>query len=346
MSQTQPPDAGSPSPSVPSLAEAPLPLEARSVSEILRASHVLLVEIRAVRASEWEATSPDDQKRHLDMDIALVETLKGTTRLNDGAVFRVEVDQLQGSPRLPPANVWSALSPAPGSRFLFVSNGQLVSNGQEPVDPAELLAPAAVVRVSSGAQAVEVHLAKRAERLFINVRDSPDPGPADRELAASRAIIALAQENIASLGDIFGRYLCARVLPSFARSPDRPVSELAALLTSPTGTFPFKIELTAGLDQAGIDLGGDPLFLRAVVRAYFEMLLDPALANMHHRLVQVSLYLLIFPEDDEGPRPRADDVLPDAAARARYEKALGAHPNERGKALAHWLSQTGSRPAP
>lgn len=336
MSQTPPPDAGPPpvpppSSEAPLSSDAPLPVEARSSSEILRATHVLLVEIRAVRATEWEV-SPNEERRHLDLDVALVETLKGTTARKDGDVFPFEVDQIKGSPRQPPPNVWSQLSPEVGSRFLFVSNGAAAA------EPAALLAPAAVVRVSSGDQAADVHLAKRAERIFVNVRDQPASEGGDREIAASRAILALTQDNMASAGDVFGRYLCARVLPSFARSPERPVTELAALLTSPKGTFGLKIEVTAGLDSAGADLGGDALFVRTIARAYFEMLLDPALAKMHHRLVQVSLYFLIFPEDEETPKPRAVDVVPDAAARGRYAKALEAHANERGNALSHWLA--------
>lgn len=336
MSQTPPPDAGPPpapppSSEAPSPFEAQLPVEARSSSEILRATHVLLVEIRAVRATEWEV-SPNEERRHLALDVALVQTLKGTTSRKDGDVFPFEVDQIKGSLRQPPPNVWSQLAPEVGSRFLFVSSGA------DDADPAVLLAPAAVVRVSSGDQAGDVALAKRAERIFVNVRDQPGTGGGDPEIAASRAILALTQDNIASAGDVFGRYLCARVLPSFARSPERPVAELASLLTSAKGTFGLKIEITAGLDSAGADLGGDAVFVRTVARAYFEMLLDPALAKMHHRLVQVSLYFLIFPEDEDTPKPRALDVVPDAATRGRYAKALEPHANERGNALAHWLA--------
>ena len=330
--------SGTPNPSTTSASAAPdpsreaaLPVEPSSRSELLSATHVFSIEIVSVQSSPWISKSDGTQSRSLDLDIKLLETLKGQLTTPVGEVFEASVDQIQGSPRLPPVGIWSALEPEAKARYLVVANGLPTSAAKD------VLAERALVRISDGAAAAEVHLAKEGEGVFRAALSAPANAGKEPDLAASRALLDVALNDVARAGDLFGRYLLARITPSFVRSPDRPVAPLVALLTAPGASFGLRAEISALLDQVAVELGGDPVFLQAVANGYLQLLVDPGAQRLHHRLVQVSLYLLVFPKDDGKARAPSSQVVPDAAARARYKAALAAFPGDRSAKLSAWL---------
>ncbi len=311
--------------------ETDLPVEPSSRSELLSATHVFTVEITAVHPTPWAAKPDGTRSRVLDMDAKLLDVQKGQLATPAGEPFEVSVQQIEVSPRLPPAGIWSALEPEAGTRYLVVANGLPTSKAQD------LLAERALVRIADAAAAAEVHLAKEGELVFRSALSDPAHAGKDAEIAASRALLDLASNDIARAGDLFGRYLLARITPSFVRSPERPVAPLVALLVAPGASFGLRAEISALLDQVAVELGADPVFLQTVASGYFQLLVDPGAQRLHHRLVQVSLYLLIFPKDDGNARAPSATVIPDAAARAQFKAALAAFPGDRAAKLSTWL---------
>lgn len=323
-----------PSPSAATAAAMPesdLPTVGRSRSEILRATHVLSAEILSVRAGDWAPGAGGRLARRVEMKMKLLEVLKGKTTTPAGAEFDLEIEQFEESPRLPPANIWSALELEAHQRYLFVSNGV------DEATAAGLLSTGALVRVSDGAAAADVHLARAAEALRQKAVDDAQPAGKDGEVAALLALVAFAAGRADTAGDTFLRYLIARVGPTFVRSAERPTADLVGLLTHAKAPFAARAEVLAFLDEVGSALGDDPAFLRAVAPAYFQVLVDPGAAQMHHRLVQVSLYLLIFPKDDGKARATAEALIPDAGARGKYRQALSVFEGDRAEKLARWL---------
>jgi hypothetical protein len=311
-----------------------LPREARSSSELLAASHVFTIDVRQVTDKPWMPRPDGWQGRGLDLDIVVREVLKGTLSVAPDRPVRVEVFQRRSpSPFGEQAPLWSQIEPEAGASYLIIAAG-------EPDSPlGVLLNEGACLRILPGAASVQVHLARQAEQIFQETRAASPPPGQDSEVLASRALLAFTTAHLAEASDLFGRYLWARIVPSFVRSADRPVGELMALITSPAVAPDLRLELCASLDRVSGPLGSDETYLRTVANGYFRLLLDPGAEALHHRIVQVGLYLLVFPSEGGPARERASVVIPDPAARAQGAAALANHTGERAQALIAWLNE-------
>lgn len=316
------------------MVEATLPREAGSSSELLSSTHVFLIEVASTHEKPWVREPSGEEKRGIDLHLSVREVLKGPAPAKENTPVAAEVFQHRSpNPFGEEGPLWSQIQPEAGKSYSIFSEGDGSSS------LGTLLNEGACQRILPGAQIAEVHLARSAEHVFQEKKAEAAPPGQDSEVLASRALIAFATSRAPQLSDLFGRYLWARIVPSFLRSPDRPVGELMALLTSSLTPPSLRLELSASLDRVAPDLAGDSHFLAVVARAYFELLLDPKARDLHSRITQIGLYFLIFPEEGAPARVAASALFPDPAERQRYAAALAAIGNDRAAALAAWLQR-------
>jgi len=341
MSTTPPRSDASPDASAapaPAFPEAELPVEPGARSELLAATHVFAVELRASDAKPWVPVEGGLRERRVDLTVALLEDLKdrlpapeGPLRsrpLPVGSTFPLTVEQRRlRNPMGDHPGLWSHLEVEPGTRYVFASRGTAQSSA------AELMREGPVLAVWPGSAAVEVHLARGIEYVFQAERRAH--GNRDATDAAARAAIGFVSAHLPVAGDVTGRFLWARIQPTFLHAPAPPVSEAVALLTAPQASRGLRVELIAGLDAVAQAPEVGAAFIRTVAAGYFTLLRDPGASALHPRLVDVSLYLLLFPGD--ARRFPAETVFPEAAERARLRAALAPFTSEHAQKLASWL---------
>ncbi|WP_159397363.1 hypothetical protein [Sorangium cellulosum] len=317
------------------LAEGRLPVEEASTSELLSLSNVFVVEIASARMAPWSRGADGLERRNVEMTVRLLEVLKGSLAQAPGATFPLEIEQRRDGELmvLRHHGLWSHAQPPPdvGVRYLVMAGAAPAAVA----DAASLMREGACQRLLAPALASDVHLAKQAEKIFQERLSAT--GVKDPELDAARALLDFANARRAEARDLFGRYLWARILPSFLRSESRPTREALALMTATDATLGLRGECLGSFDRIAPVLANNPDFVRELARALVGMLLDPAAEPLHQRVVTVSLFFLVFP-DEATPRVRADAILPDPGERARARQAVAKVPGDRATKLVAWLA--------
>lgn len=124
-----------------------IPLWPESESEILRATHILLVRIEHAEPGEWMATEPRLEARDVVLDVRIDRLWKGSfvTGERDGALVRTTIRQARivGGRFFAVPGAWSNRSIDAGTRYLTFSSGGSESAAQSLADPdCFLVAPA------------------------------------------------------------------------------------------------------------------------------------------------------------------------------------------------------------
>jgi hypothetical protein len=316
---------------------ASLPHEPASTSELLSATHLFTVTLDSVKPTPWKLEADGLEHRRLSISAKLLQIFKGALAQPPGATFSVDLAQRRESEGSVSdyMGLWSHARPEPDVRVSYLLVSRAATGA--PADAAALMQEGACKAVLPASRSADVTAAQQGERVYEEARreqraaQRPEP-----EAAAARALLAFARQHAAALGEPFARYVWARVQPSVVGAKARPLDELLAAATAPGSGFALRFEIVAGLDRVVSALAGDPEVVRRIARAHAALLADDTVRQIHPRLVDVSLYNLIFAGD--ARRFPAREVFPDASERARLAKLLGAFSSDRARKLASWLS--------
>lgn len=324
-------------PAAPSLApRAPLPFEPKSRAELLSSSHLFTVEVVTAQASPW-AVGPDGlEHRSIVLGLRLSALLKGRLTIPAGETFSVTLPQRRESELVGNDyhGLWSHVSPepAPGVKYLVVAT----SPDSAPADPASLLLEPVLKMVLAAALAADVALAEQGEQHF---QGALGAGGSDPDLNAASALLQFAGAHAGAAGEPFSRYLWERIQPTVMRVAPGVRPALLALLATPGISAALRLTLLVGVERVLPDLqAADPRFLRDAGRAMAMLLLDPGAKHVHQRVITVSLFHLVFP-DEANAQVAAADVLPDATERKRVADVLRASRDERAQKLLAWLER-------
>lgn len=97
-----------------------------SLSKVYRATHILLVRVRAAEKTDWQPRPEGGVKRTVDLVLDLEEVLKGTVPLEPGDRLRIVVTQVgTGTSRIAAVpGVWSNQPVSPGTVFVAFCRGK------------------------------------------------------------------------------------------------------------------------------------------------------------------------------------------------------------------------------
>jgi hypothetical protein len=304
-----------------------LPHEPRSSSELLSSTHLFTVEILSMKEAPWGVGDDGLEHRRLEMEAKLLELYKGRLNLQRQQAFRFSVEQRRESEFFVTDfhGLWSHVQPVSGTCYLVVTQGASDS-------PAELMQEPHCKQLVDCKNGVEVQLALEAERLY---QDMLKTGRT-RSLSFARSLLKLASERRAQGGEFFARYLWARLGPSFLESPEQLLPDILEWITSAGLSVPFRRALLGGFTDAYSLLNFNPALHQSVVRAFFSLLLLSEAGPLHHELLQVNLYNLVF--DNDVPRMSAQAIFPERAERERWRGVLSHFDSEGGQKLSQWLN--------
>lgn len=292
-----------------------IPVVADARSQILRASHILVVTIRSADVGPWMPHQPTGEQRRVALGLSLDEVVKGAVAQPPGAALRIDITQLRvGVGWRPPPGLWSSVALDVGAQLVAFS--RTASD-----DAAVILNEPAGERIMRAAQALaDVHLVAQT---------------ADLEL---RAVTATARPRAATLGFLFAEYLWARYGPSaMARRDDFEL--LAAVLEEPAlDRIARTTLLTAMLTSVDAAEAG-PQTDRLVI-ALFRLLALSEAKDLHDNLVETYLPNLIGLTGT--PTRLAVQVFHDRAADRTAARAalLGYRGHASPAVLLAWLNAT------
>ena len=240
-----------------------------SPSLILRATHILSIEIQARREGEWQPAPQGGVYRQSTLTIALLEVLKGTTTEGADTVIEVQITQYgTGTSRIAAVpGVWSYQPTDPGTRMIAFS----VSADNS---AAILLTDPACQRLALAEDSLdEVRLSLEAER----------------EEFTSAALMQRAEPLLAHLGDLFSTYLWARYgsevmantenLEAFLAFLRQPELAQVARVTLLNEVYSYLVAIrTSAPEQAG-----------SLARTLFLLLDIPEVGRIRDNIVDVFL---------------------------------------------------------
>jgi hypothetical protein len=313
-------------------------LDRPSISEVLRASAILLVRIAGMQTDPWHLSADKGwQVCQAHLTLELEEVLKGKVQQQPGESFALTVT-LRDSLR-PQGD------PGPWSRQPLTTGQQLVAFCEGAADDA---------RVLLAEEHCETLLA--AEMVLNDVQCAM---ALERSRSSVSRILDKAQKNTANLGDIFARYVWAKTLPRGEEAQFQAVG-LAPLVGGESASFDRKTEAAGQVFARLMELlAGAPTDERAraaylacamntinlmspppwnweihLIRALFTLLELPQAAAQRSAVGQVYLPNLL---GLHGPSPRyqTEEIFGETGEAARYLDAL-----DRGQldpALIRWL---------
>lgn len=292
-------------------------IEPDSASDLLRATHVLVVRVESAQAAPWAPEPAGGVSRTIEVGFVLEEVVKGGPVAAGRARFNATLRQFgTGSSRQAGvAGVWSRQSIEPGARFVVLAASSLN-------DPARLVEEPACRRALVVAQALtDVHLAAAAEA-----------GPIDLAQA-----VALARPAAPALGFLYTDYLWARFHQAALFAPAQ-FDALASLLEEPQLSYEARASmlarLTVGLTTP--DRPPEPQISRYVI-ALFRVLALQQAAPLHDRIVDTDLpTVLEFEQPGERTARQMFSRQPDERPRA-IQTLKAYHGAQSTAALMHWL---------
>lgn len=310
----------------------------QSISEVLRASAILLVRITGLQSGPWRPSADGVwQVSEATLTLELENVLKGTLRQQPGASLTLTVslrDSLrpQGDPGL-----WSRQSLAVGGQWVAFCSGPS-ENAEELLseEQCETLIPASTALS-------DVQRAMALERGHSSV---------------SR-ILDVAEKDAATLGDVFARYVWAKTLPrgeeaqfhavgltppeaarraSFDRKTEAAGQAFGRLMALLAGAETSERARAAYLACAmnTVNLMSPPPWTweMQLIRAFFTLMALPRAAAQRRAVGQVYLPNLLGLRGP-APRYRTEEIFEEADEAARRLETL-----DRGQldpALLRWL---------
>jgi hypothetical protein len=306
-----------------------LPYVTDSPSALLAATNVFAMTPLSVNPSTWVLGPDQFEHREVRVKARLAEIFKG--RLNavpsEEFAFSVPQERETGGMVSDYHGLWSHTTLTPGKNYLIVARGFSPSL-------ADLLKQENCRAVLDQAFIEDVKAALAGEVAYQAIVVKSGPPSA---VAASLALLAVAQEKAAVVHDLFEGYLWARVGPTFDHSEKELRGRVLDLVSAPNGTVLFRGALIADVYQTAVRLEPNPELTRAVVRDLFALLHQPSAKPLAAHLVEVELYNLTV--RDGNANLAVDTVFPDRAERAAYRASLAPFDTDRAHQIENWLSR-------
>lgn len=283
-----------------------------SPSYLLRATHVVLVEIEAVKVGDWTRADVGGVVRGVDAEAKLVAIFKGNFAEPPGTVVHVALSQFgTGISRIAGVKgAWSYQEIKPGARFIVIS----VTNSESA--PEILRDPSSKYVLSAKDVLTDVELAAQVESQALDVWKA----------------VALAKSVAPKLEGLFLDYLWAR-FESAAFADEKKFDLFADLIEQPSlgrsARDGFIHTLSAASDR---ESQAHKQIARLAV-AFFRLLPMPEAAPSHDNLIGTYLPNLL----DLAAPTRAPDA-PNADA------IFHGYPGERAKARAALQAYRGTEP--
>jgi hypothetical protein len=264
-------------------------VETDSVSEIVRATTILLIRLHEVTFTPWAKERGSDlMARDVTMQVVIEEVLKGKVRQNVGEPFALKVQQrgTGGFRVMDYYGLWSHVPVQPGARFVAFCAGasddarMLLTDGQceQLADPNGVLAD------------TRAALELEAQRL------------------SDTDILAEATRAANQRRDIFARYIWARVQQRAMTSPDI-FEALMKILEDPKTTAPARTAyLTCVYDTLGMTASPPEPQEARLIRAMLQLLVLPEAKLLHDEIGAVYLPNILG-LDRDTPRHTADEVF-------------------------------------
>lgn len=246
--------------------------EEDSPSEVLRATHLLVIQIMEARMGEWMPAESGLKKRLVDLRVRLEHVWQGATRQRPGEEITIQVEQRgTGTYRVSDDyGVWSKVEPGAGLKLLAFCRSASMNL-------AELLQPAQCEQLAGAAIAADVRVALDLEM---------------RKLAPAQ-ILAAAPPLLERGRGVLARYIWARVRQAVLA--DEKLFELyAGIIEHPaTSAEARDVLLTAVYEELGLAAVPPAGQLQRLARAMLVMLSIPQTQPMHDNLARVYLPNLI-----------------------------------------------------
>jgi hypothetical protein len=271
------------------------PIDPRSISEIIRASAILFIQLMHVQPGPWKEQGPVSS-RSVELRIGVKEVLKGQVPV--GTVV-VTATQKRAIAQMDYLGLWSHVPLDQGTEFVAFCKGAS--------DDAAVL-----LRDDEGTeQLVPAHPALEDVRAAVSMEDR-DAGVADvaREAFAQRS----------KRGLVYARWVWDRLAPEALRAASgfEPIARLVEdPETAEAARDAYVQAAYVGLAQAPFPV---PRQTARLARALFRVLRIPSAARMRSYLEGTVLSNLLHLDGDPGG-PTADDVF-------------RGHPEERADAVA------------
>ena len=290
-----------------------------SRSLVLRATHILLIQIVSSQASAWMTDQAASPKRTVRLTVRLEEILKGAVQQPPGSEMSIQVDQIgrPGKRYYAVPGVWSDEPIDPGTR--------LVAFSSSPSDQAGVLLvePSCIKVLLADKYLLDVKLAMQAETDKLTL-----PG-----------LLKLAQPSAGSLDYVFAEYVVAKFDDSLLQDIDA-FRLLMKFIENPTLSTVARSTLLTSVYHKLIAFDPAPMpYVQALTVTMFHLVALPQASALHDNILQVYLPNLLGLSGGGPPRKKAGDVfrgIPEE--RQKAERALQAY---RGKvpadALMRWL---------
>lgn len=277
-------------------------VDPQSESEILRASSILLIQLRDVTFGPWVKEEVGDlMRRDVTMQVVIEEVLKGKVRQNVGEPFELKVQQ-RGTGGFRVADyygLWSHVPLADGVRFVAFCPGTL--------DEATVL-----LTEGNCEQLVDPDIALEDTRAALEL-EAQDLSAAD--------ILARARGLAGQRGDVFARYVLARTKPEAISTfdtvqtraiPSGEVFEsLIQLIEDPKTTAQARATyLTSVYEELGMMASPPGEWEIRLIQAMFKLLVLPEAEALHGTIGNVYLPNMLD-LDKHPPRYSAEEVFKD-----------------------------------
>jgi hypothetical protein len=280
-------------------------------SEILSATHILLVRISQAQADEWSPREGFGIKRKVQLTLELQEVLKGEVAEPRAANFRIVVTQAAtGTPfgaKMP--GVWSGKSIEPGNQY--VAFGQA---SEEHSAAALLNDPKCRSLIPSASALFDVRLA----------RETPAEESIDGVLTHFRA-------SAAQVGFLYPDYLLELRGREITSSPSA-FGVLAGVLEDSALSGPARTALIENVyNQMNLQTQAPPQVKDRFILALFRLLRLPQFSAFHENIV--TSYLPVF-LTQSSPNSVFSNY---PGEREQARQAVAAHPGS--EVILRWLDQ-------
>jgi len=289
-----------------------------SRSLILRATHILVVSLKAVDEKPWGPRPAGGEERTVALVLGLDELVKGTVKQKPGDSIDVQAKQVRlGEAWGPMPGVWSGVPLEVGARLVAFST--LSSDDAA----AALNDPACKSLYPAERALADVHVAAESEANHLDLA----------------GILARARPVSGQLGGLFADYLWARYEPVAMARIDQ-FELIAAFLEDPALNRLARDTLVMTLSTA-VD-GPEPPAVKHISRlaiAMFHLLAMPEAKDLHDNLVGTHLpNLLDITNKDARPASQVFEDHPGERARA-FQSVSAYHGSEPTAALLAWLNR-------
>jgi hypothetical protein len=295
------------------------PAEEDSPSEVLRATHLLVIQIMDARVGDWTPEPDGLKKRLVALRVRLEHVWKGDTSQKPGEEIAIPVEQ-RGTGTYRVADdygVWSKVELAPGLRLLAFCRSS--SN-----DLAELLQPPQCEQLGDAPVAADVRVALELEM---------------RNLTPAQ-ILAAAPPLLERGRGVLARYIWARVREAVLA--DEKLFELYARIIEhpPMSAEARDVLLTAVYEELGLAAAPARGALLRLACTMLALLSVPQAQSMHANLAQVYLPNLIGLARGRPEFTAAGVFGTDTNSWAMARAALASHPEwDPDGELSQWLAQ-------